>query len=460
MPRDLTIRMRPFALALCSLLGIASALAQDGGDWPTYMRDARRSGISPEELSVGQLAQAWVYESPAPIKPAWPGPAPRDMYNSPTVDNEDRLDIDSVLQVAVVGDSVLFGSSVEDSLKCLSLADGTVRWVFTTDGPVRFAPHVVGERTYFGSDDGRVYCVSTQTGELLWTYRAAVSDYQVPSDGKMVSLWPNRTGVVVYDGAVYCGAGVFPSEGATICALDATTGADNGQGLYRAQYNDMSLQGYVLASERNVYFPGGRSGPWVFSRKTGERYGQIGGGGGTYAVVTGTDSLVYGPGKTSAVLEEFQGDSRDRLASYPGAKRIIVTPDTTYVATGSLLLALDRGRHLELSKQIVTKSDELRKLKAGTEEHTKLADELAKLQAERDKSVRWQVACAASGALIMAGDCLYAGGPGTVAAYRAGDGAEVWRASVEGVAKGLAAAHGRLLVSTDASRIYCFAPRP
>jgi len=72
--------------------------------------------------------------------------------------------------------------------------------------------------------------------------------------------------------------------------------------------------------------------------------------------------------------------------------------------------------------------------------------------------VRWQVPCAASGALIMAGDCLYAGAAGSVAAYRVSDGTEVWRAEVEGVVKGLAAAHGHLLVSTDASRIYCFAP--
>ncbi len=453
--------LRRHRLCVALLLGAMTAtLAQTAADWPTYLHDARRTGISPAAIEPGDMEPLWCYTSPAPLRPAWPGPAPRDMYNSPTVDNEDRLDIDSVMQVAVVGQSVLFGSSVEDSLKCLDITDGSTRWVFTTDGPVRFAPHVVDGRAYFGSDDGHIYCVSAADGSLLWDYRAAVSDYQVPSDGKMVSLWPNRSGVVVHEGTVYSGAGVFPAEGAVICALDAATGADTGDGRYRQRYTDMSLQGYVLASDRNVYFPGGRSGPWVFARLSGERFGQIGGGGGTYAVVTGDESVIYGPGKTSAVLEEFGGDKRDRLATFPGGKQIIIAGGMAYVNTRGTLLCLDRARHLELSRQIVAKSEQLRKLKAGTEEHSELTGEIADLQAEREECLRWQAESPEAGAMVMAGEYLVTGGVGRVAAYRAQDGRRVWSAEVDGTAKGLAAAAGRLFVSTDASLIYCFGPRP
>jgi len=45
---------------------------------------------------------------------------------------------------------------------------------------------------------------------------------------------------------------------------------------------------------------------------------------------------------------------------------------------------------------------------------------------------------------------------GRVAAFSAEDGELVWSAAVDGLAKGLAVARGRLLVSTDRSKVYCF----
>ena len=69
---------------------------------------------------------------------------------------------------------------------------------------------------------------------------------------------------------------------------------------------------------------------------------------------------------------------------------------------------------------------------------------------------RWQVPLRCDQALILAGDLLFAGGNGQVAAIEAASGKTVWTAQVEGVAKGLAVAGGRLLVSTDKGLIYAF----
>ena len=71
---------------------------------------------------------------------------------------------------------------------------------------------------------------------------------------------------------------------------------------------------------------------------------------------------------------------------------------------------------------------------------------------------RWQVPLRCDQALILAGDLLFAGGDGQVAAIEAASGKTVWTARVEGVAKGLAVAGGRLLVSTDQGLIYAFGP--
>jgi outer membrane protein assembly factor BamB len=452
-------RMSCTAALGCLALALRTPVSQGAvgdDDWPTYNHDARRSAVSLSSLDVPKLEPRWVYSSKMPAQPAWPGPAKRDYYNSPTVDNEDRLDFDSVYHVAAVGDSVLFGSSGEDSLRCLDARDGQTRWVYTTDGPVRFAPHVVGERVYFGSDDGCIYCLRASDGELLWKRRAAPGDYQVPSDGKMISLWPNRSGVIVQDGIVYCGVGVFPSEGVYVCALDAETGRDSGPGLFSSRYTDMSLQGYVLASPGRLYFPGGRAGPWIFDRKTGERGGQVGGGGGTYALITSDESIIYGPGETSAVLEEFQGQSRDKLASFPGARHMVVTPERSYINTRQELLALDRARYLELSAELHKLTEQREKLDQESAEHKQLGEKIAQLDRRRQDCFQWKVACDCSDALILAGDYLVAGGPNAVAAYRASNGSEVWRRPVQGIAKGLAAARGRLFVSTDQRRIHCF----
>ncbi|UCD53403.1 MAG: PQQ-binding-like beta-propeller repeat protein, partial [Phycisphaerales bacterium] len=68
----------------------------------------------------------------------------------------------------------------------------------------------------------------------------------------------------------------------------------------------------------------------------------------------------------------------------------------------------------------------------------------------------WRVPSDCPFELILAGDTLIAGGEDKVAAYEAATGREVWTASVEGRAYGLAVSQGRLLVSTDLGRIVCF----
>ncbi len=455
---------RLFALGVM-LLAAAGALvvrtrtapgAVGRDDWPTYNHDPGRSAVSRGPLDVPALKQRWIYSASAPVKPAWPGPAKRDYYNSPTIDNEDRLDLDSVFHVAAVGDSLFFGSSGEDSLRCLEADSGRTKWIYTTDGPVRFAPHVVEGKVYFGSDDGCIYCVAAADGELVWKHRAAPSDYQVPSDGKMVSLWPNRSGVIVVDGIVYFGVGVFPGEGVYVCALDAETGSQTGPGLFRGRYTDMSLQGYVLASAAHLYFPGGRASPWVFDRATGERKGQIGGGGGTYALLTADDSIIYGPGKTSAVLEEFRPGTGDGLASFPGGKQIVVASERSYISTRQELFAIDRARYIALGAELAALTDQREKAEKGSSEYDSLTDRVDRLREQRRDCVLWRVECEYASALILAGDYLVAGGQDGVAAFHASDGTEAWSHTVEGAAKGLAAANGRLFVSTDARHIHCF----
>ena len=57
---------------------------------------------------------------------------------------------------------------------------------------------------------------------------------------------------------------------------------------------------------------------------------------------------------------------------------------------------------------------------------------------------------------MCAGNLLFAGGKGFVAAVDRESGKEVWSDSVEGCAVGLVVTGGRLFVSTDTGPIYCY----
>lgn len=74
-------------------------------DWPTYMHDNLRSGVTSEELNLNVLSQAWVYISPKPVRTAWAGPAPWDPLHQQAKIPALR-DFDSALFVSVLGNSV------------------------------------------------------------------------------------------------------------------------------------------------------------------------------------------------------------------------------------------------------------------------------------------------------------------------------------------------------------------
>jgi outer membrane protein assembly factor BamB len=75
----------------------------------------------------------------------------------------------------------------------------------------------------------------------------------------------------------------------------------------------------------------------------------------------------------------------------------------------------------------------------------------------RNGSTIWSVPCESPYyCLIMAGDVLFAGGTNKVAAHSSSDGHELWSKPVYGRTRGLAAANGKLFVSTDTGEIYMF----
>jgi outer membrane protein assembly factor BamB len=218
-------------------------------------------------------------------------------------------------------------------------------------------------------------------------------------------------------------------------------------------------------------FEAGRDNPVVCDRATGKRIRVVDGNGGTYALLAGGDSLVFGPGKTGQLNAMDEGSS-DQLATFQG-NQMIVAGERSYLHSDTELSALDRGRYLQLArerKSISRRQGEiqkaLRKLESaggGDSEKAKLKSELAELGPQLDartqameECLAWKIPCRWPLTLVLSGTTLAAGGQNEVAGIRASDGKILWTRPVTGAAYGIAASGGALFVSTDSGSIHCF----
>lgn len=449
-----------FALLLAVLASVPSIQASD---WPGYRGDGRRSASAPESLSL-PLSLHWRFDPRQPPSPAWPQPARGSLWQN-LESIEPRVTEDHVFQPVASAGRLFFGSSSDDHLYCLDARSGKVQWRFASGGPIRFAPWVEGDRVCFGSDDGHVHCLEVATGNVIWSTPLAPESRWISGNGRMISAWPIRTGVVVADGTVYATAGLFPSQGAWIAAIDLLSGAIQ----WQSELAEDSPQGYLLVSPTRLYIPTGRANPISVDRETGRRLTRYSGVGGSYALLF-DDALVSGRGNDGTLVAN-DGDSGDRLIEISG-RQMVVSLDQAFVQSSDTLTAIDRGRHVALARVRIQMERDLRHLRQQMgrapadspdrqrleHESQELTDQLQATRAELDDCQLWQVGNGLAHALIRAGDTIIAGGEGGIAIFHAADGRRLWEADAPAVVGGLAVHAGILFASTTAGEILAFGP--
>jgi len=85
-----------------------------------------------------------------------------------------------------------------------TVPQGTIKWVFPTDGAIHSSPAVANGTVYFGSQDSKLYALDAKTGDKLWEFET----------GSWVESSP-----AIADGVVY-----FGSNDGNMYAVDAETG--------------------------------------------------------------------------------------------------------------------------------------------------------------------------------------------------------------------------------------------
>ncbi|MEE2989902.1 MAG: PQQ-binding-like beta-propeller repeat protein [Planctomycetota bacterium] len=220
--------------------------------WPTYMRDNRRSGTTPEKLELPLHCQ-WEYHSHLAPRPAWPPPAPQNFW-SETFNLRARVIFDRAFHLVSDGKAVFFGSSADNQVVSLDITTGTPRWRYLTAGPVRLAPTLQKDRLYVGSDDGHLYCRDTNRGKKKWRYLAAPSDRMIPGNNRIISAWPIRTGALLDRGVLRIGSGLFPTQGPYQHSVDPESGKRLASGSL-----DFSPQGYMQRRGTRLMVAQGRA---------------------------------------------------------------------------------------------------------------------------------------------------------------------------------------------------------
>jgi len=170
--------------------------------WPTYRRDARRSGYQ---------------DLPAPGKP---GVAWTRKFSSP------------ITAPVAAGGMVAIAETDRHAVRALSAADGEPAWTFIADGRIDSPPTLFNGLCVFGTRNGFVYCLRASDGALVWRFRAATRDRRLFAYEQLESAWPVHGSVLVDDklsggvATAYFAAGrsSFLDGGIRLCALELKTG--------------------------------------------------------------------------------------------------------------------------------------------------------------------------------------------------------------------------------------------
>jgi outer membrane protein assembly factor BamB len=126
----------------------------------------------------------------------------------------------------IAGGRVFVASVDKHTVQAFDADSGKQLWSYTAGGRIDTPPTVHGGLALFGAADGWVYCLCTDDGRLVWRRRAAPEDLRMMHDDQLESPWPVHGSVLVQDDIAYFAAGrsSFLDGGIYVCAVRPETG--------------------------------------------------------------------------------------------------------------------------------------------------------------------------------------------------------------------------------------------
>ncbi len=173
---------------------LTPALRSD--EWPTYRRDAERSGCTRTPV-------------PAVLRLKW------------------QVKVGRKLTAPTVAQGKVFVASVDEHrIFALDADSGQSIWRFTAGARVDSPPTLYQGRAVFGCRDGYVYSLRASDGELAWRLRIARDGRRIVASGQLESASPVLGSVLVQNGVAYATAGrsSYLDGGIDLYRLEPETG--------------------------------------------------------------------------------------------------------------------------------------------------------------------------------------------------------------------------------------------
>jgi outer membrane protein assembly factor BamB len=203
---------------------------QNPEDWPIYRGNAARSGYVKTTVPATELKRAW------------------------------QTELGVKLSAPVIAGGKLFVSAVDKhEVIALDAGSGGKLWSFTAGGRVDSAPTVWQGRVLFGCADGYVYCLRADDGALAWRFRAAPEDRRHFAFEQVESVWPVSGSVLMQNDTLYCVAGrsMFLDGGLRMIRLDPKTGRKLSEIVMDESdpYTKTNLQSHIKGLNMPVALP-------------------------------------------------------------------------------------------------------------------------------------------------------------------------------------------------------------
>ena len=394
-----------------------------GNDWPMWRYDKNRSASTSGKLA-DELYLQWQAKFSVRI-PVWDDPLNRNL-----------MQFDRILEPVVADNKIFVGFNDQDKVVAMDINTGKEIWHFYADGPVRLPLTIYNGKIVFTGDDGYCYCLNTSDGSIIWKRFLAPAENKLLGNKRLISMWPARGGIVLEDDIIYTAASIFPLMGTFIYALDAETGdiiwKNEGTGSnYILQphnspaFADVAPQGTFTISGDKLLVAGGRSVPAAFDKKSGEKiYYRLAASGKTGGAFTCANDKVFFNHHRWRETWMYDAETGERLTKDAGEYPVI------------------DGNNIYFSGN---------KIRASRLNDDKTLDSL------------WSINADASGDLIKAGDCLYAGGREGITAVRITPGKVpevIWSFDSDVKIERLVAANGKLIAVTENGDIMTFGDTP
>jgi outer membrane protein assembly factor BamB len=433
----------------------AAAPLARADDWPIFRGDAWRTGSNPTAVPA-ELKTVWSAAIAAPLVPD----AVKGEWD------EYPFAAGPLTPPVIAQGLAVVAQPHAHRVLAFDATDGKPRWSFVADGRIDSAPTIDRGLCLFGTRAGWVYCLRAADGALVWRLRVAPAELRIVHCGQLESPWPAQGSVLVSDGLAYVGVGIHPlaDGGVRVLAIEPATGAIRWEKTLTDMGYDEHGWHNRLGLEQDYFDLLVRDGPdkvamsrWLFDPASG-------------AFDFKWHDAFYRVGEKSEAYMQRGTWSYGYAMNRPRMRRPLL------VARGNSVLGANRVREVKDAKEPgggTVGGPHLfrRDFKAGEKFDTRW-DELPNDTLSRigqyfpanriAENVTWQSAYPGwIEAMTLAGDRLFVYAKEKLRAYDATTGALTGDVEFAGhpVWDGVAAAHGRLYVSTREGRVVCLAGR-